>query len=170
VIAIEPPTDGFAELTLETDDLAGLERFYVEAIGLRVLAREHCHNPVPAPPCPSVRSGAPPTDIGRAGLLGGNLFGRLALHPSVAEISDKAERGKLVNVAWRRYGTINSPSARQTVVETWRRHAANGAKPTSSRRAAAGSRRQSGVRARRHWCACGTRRLVVYASCRRAPR
>jgi hypothetical protein len=29
VIAIEPPTDGFAELTLETDDLAGLERFYV---------------------------------------------------------------------------------------------------------------------------------------------
>jgi catechol-2,3-dioxygenase len=34
------PTDGFAELTLETDDLAGLERFYVEAFGLAVLARE----------------------------------------------------------------------------------------------------------------------------------
>ena len=34
------PTDGFAELTLETDDLAGLERFYVEAFGLEVLARE----------------------------------------------------------------------------------------------------------------------------------
>jgi catechol-2,3-dioxygenase len=33
------PTDGFAELTLETDDLAGLERFYVEAFGLEVLAR-----------------------------------------------------------------------------------------------------------------------------------
>ena len=47
-------------------------------------------------------------DIGLAGLLGGNLFGRLALHPSVTEISDKAERGKVVNAAWRRYGTVNS--------------------------------------------------------------
>jgi catechol-2,3-dioxygenase len=34
------PTDGFAELTLETEDLATLERFYVEAFGLAVLARE----------------------------------------------------------------------------------------------------------------------------------
>lgn len=45
-----------------------------------------------------------------AGLLGGNLFGRLALHPSVTQISDKAERGKLVNAAWRRYGMLNSVS------------------------------------------------------------
>jgi catechol-2,3-dioxygenase len=37
---IECPTDGFAELTLETDDLAALERFYVEVFGLRVLTRE----------------------------------------------------------------------------------------------------------------------------------
>ena len=37
---IESPLDGFAELTLETDDLAGLERFYVGVLGLRVLARE----------------------------------------------------------------------------------------------------------------------------------
>jgi uncharacterized membrane protein len=49
-------------------------------------------------------------DLGLAGLLGGNLFGRLALHPSVTQISDKAERGKVVNAAWRRYGTINSLS------------------------------------------------------------
>jgi hypothetical protein len=49
-------------------------------------------------------------DIGLAGLLGGNLFGRLALHPSVTQISDKAERGELVNAAWRRYGTVNSLS------------------------------------------------------------
>ena len=33
-------TDGFAELTLETRDLAVLERFYVEGFGLAVLARE----------------------------------------------------------------------------------------------------------------------------------
>ena len=39
-----------------------------------------------------------------------DLFGRLALHPSVTEISDKRERGKLVNAAWRRYGVINSAS------------------------------------------------------------
>jgi catechol-2,3-dioxygenase len=41
MMAIEAPTDGFAELTLETDDLAGLERFYVDVFGLRVLSREH---------------------------------------------------------------------------------------------------------------------------------
>jgi hypothetical protein len=49
-------------------------------------------------------------DIGLAGLLGGNLFGRLALHPAVVNISDRAERGKVVNAAWRRYGTVNSIS------------------------------------------------------------
>jgi len=43
-------------------------------------------------------------------MLGGNLFGRHALHPSVTEISDPAERGKVVNAAWRRYGTINGLS------------------------------------------------------------
>ena len=49
-------------------------------------------------------------DLGLAGLLGGNLFGRFALHPAVTEIGDKAERGKVVNAAWRRYGTVNSLS------------------------------------------------------------
>ena len=33
-------TDGFAELTLETRDIVRLERFYVDAFGLEVLARE----------------------------------------------------------------------------------------------------------------------------------
>ena len=37
---MDPFTDGFAELTLETRDRAALERFYVEAMGLEVLARE----------------------------------------------------------------------------------------------------------------------------------
>lgn len=49
-------------------------------------------------------------DLGLAGLLGGNLFGRLALHPAVTDIADPAERGKVVNAAWRRYGTVNSLS------------------------------------------------------------
>ncbi len=49
-------------------------------------------------------------DLGAAGLLGGSLFGRFALHPAVGGIRDKAERGKVVNAAWRRYGTINAVS------------------------------------------------------------
>jgi len=36
----DPLTDGFAELTLEARDVARLERFYREAFGLPVLARE----------------------------------------------------------------------------------------------------------------------------------
>jgi hypothetical protein len=57
-------------------------------------------------------------DLGLAGLLGGNLFGRMALHPAVAGISDKGERGKVVNAAWRRYGTVNSLSL-AAVVGGW---------------------------------------------------
>src|SRR4051794_29997144 len=47
-------------------------------------------------------------DLGLAGLVGGQLFGRLALHPSVPAISDRRERGAVVNQAWRRYGTVNT--------------------------------------------------------------
>ena len=46
-------------------------------------------------------------DIGMAGLFGGQLFGRVALHPAVTEVSDARERGAVVNRAWRRYGVIN---------------------------------------------------------------
>jgi uncharacterized membrane protein len=68
---------------------------------------------MPRIPAPSVRlsqAGRAAHDLGLAGLLGGNLFGRLALHPSVTEISDRSERGKLVNAAGRRYGTVNTLS------------------------------------------------------------
>ena len=37
---MDPLTDGFAELTLETHDLPRLERFYTGGFGLEVLARE----------------------------------------------------------------------------------------------------------------------------------
>jgi catechol-2,3-dioxygenase len=37
---MDPPTDGFAELTLETRSLERLERFYADGFGLEVLARE----------------------------------------------------------------------------------------------------------------------------------
>jgi hypothetical protein len=62
-------------------------------------------------PTPTLRHvGRVAHSLGLAGLLGGNLFGRLALHPSVTEISDARERGKVVNTAWRRYGAVNSLS------------------------------------------------------------
>lgn len=63
---------------------------------------------ISAPSVPLSQIGRAAHDLGVAGLLGGNLFGRLALHPSVTEISDASERGRVVNAAWRRYGTINS--------------------------------------------------------------
>jgi uncharacterized membrane protein len=63
-----------------------------------------------APPVELSKVGRAAHDIGMAGLLGGNLYGRLALHPSVTEISDETERGRVVNAAWRRYGTINTLS------------------------------------------------------------
>ena len=63
-----------------------------------------------APSVPLSQVGRAAHDVGLAGLLGGNLFGRMALHPSVSEISDQSERGRVVNAAWRRYGVIQSLS------------------------------------------------------------
>lgn len=70
------------------------------------------------PSVPLSKAGRAAHDVGMAGLLGGALFGRLALHPSVTEISDPEERGKVVNAAWRRYGVINSLSL-GAVVAGW---------------------------------------------------
>ena len=47
-------------------------------------------------------------DISLAALIGGNLFGRVAMNPALRQITDKAERGKVLNRSWRRYGTVNS--------------------------------------------------------------
>ncbi|MBV9466886.1 MAG: hypothetical protein JO206_07995 [Solirubrobacterales bacterium] len=47
-------------------------------------------------------------DVALAALLGGNLFGRVAMHPALVDVSDAAERGRVLNRAWRRYGTVNS--------------------------------------------------------------
>ena len=84
---------------------------------------------ITAPPVPVSQFGRATHDIGLAGLLGGNLFGRLALHPSVTQISDKAERGKLVNSAWRRYGIVNSVSL-LAVVAGWAGARADEAAPS----------------------------------------
>jgi hypothetical protein len=62
---------------------------------------------VPAPSVPLSQVGRAAHDLGLAGMLGGALFGRMALHPAVSEISDPRERGKVVNASWRRYGVVN---------------------------------------------------------------
>ncbi|MEA2228736.1 MAG: hypothetical protein QOF29_178 [bacterium] len=61
-----------------------------------------------APPETLSQVGRAAHDLGLAGMLGGTLFGRMALHPAVTSISDPRERGEVVNVAWRRYGLVNS--------------------------------------------------------------
>ena len=33
-------------------------------------------------------------DLALAALLGGNLFGRVAMHPALSDVSDETERGK----------------------------------------------------------------------------
>src|SRR5215203_1216588 len=67
-----------------------------------------CMASVPAPSVLLSQAGRAAHDLGLAGLLGGTLFGRLALHPSVTAISDPRERGEVVNAAWRRYGVVNA--------------------------------------------------------------
>jgi hypothetical protein len=89
---------------------------------------------ITAPPVPVSQVGRATHDIGLAGLLGGNLFGRLALHPSVTEIGNKSERGRLVNSAWRRYGIVNSVSL-LAVVAGWAGARADEAAPRRLSRA-----------------------------------
>ncbi len=57
-------------------------------------------------------------DVALGALIGGNLFGRLAMHPSLREIRDERERGAVLNRTWRRYGTVNS-LALMTLVAGW---------------------------------------------------
>jgi hypothetical protein len=57
-------------------------------------------------------------DLALGALIGGNLFGRVAMHPALADVSDQAERGKVLNRAWRRYGNVES-LALATLVAQW---------------------------------------------------
>jgi hypothetical protein len=57
-------------------------------------------------------------DVGVGALVGGNLFARLAMHPSLVHISDKRERGKVLNSSWQRYGPVNT-AALTAIVLGW---------------------------------------------------
>ena len=51
--------------------------------------------------------------------LGGTLFGLIALNPTVERISDKRERGRVLNEAWMRFQTIGTLAMGVTVA-MWR--------------------------------------------------
>ncbi len=67
-------------------------------------------------------------DIGLGALIGGNLFARVAMHPSLTEISDERERGMVLNRSWRRYGAVNLV-ALGAVVGGWAGARADEARP-----------------------------------------
>jgi hypothetical protein len=46
--------------------------------------------------------------MGLAINLGGTLFGLVALNPSVARVSDRRERGRVLNEAWTRFQTVGT--------------------------------------------------------------
>src|SRR3954451_14407356 len=58
-------------------------------------------------------------DVGLAALFGGNLFGRLAMHPALEGVCGPQERGQVVTAAWRRYGTVNSVSLAAVLAGWW---------------------------------------------------
>jgi hypothetical protein len=49
-------------------------------------------------------------NVGMAAWVGGALFGRVALNPSLARISSHAERGAVANAAWNAYNVVNATS------------------------------------------------------------
>ncbi len=92
---------------------------------------------ISAPSVPLSQLGRAAHDLGLAGMLGGTLFGRLALHLAVSEVSDPRERGKVVNAAWRRYGAVNGAGLMAVVAalnqESFRRPAARRRLPARTR-------------------------------------
>lgn len=47
-------------------------------------------------------------NLGLAAWFGGTLFGQVALNPTVSRISDKSERGRVLNESWARYNAVNA--------------------------------------------------------------
>ncbi len=57
-------------------------------------------------------------NLGLGACFGGTLFGKFALNPSVAAISSRPERGKVLSSAWNRYNAVNAASL-GTAAGTW---------------------------------------------------
>jgi hypothetical protein len=72
-------------------------------------------------------------NLGLAAWFGGALFGQVALNPTVERISDKNERGRVLNEAWGRFNAVNFVSMTATLL-AWR---LGGLKPDAELRAPA---------------------------------
>ena len=57
--------------------------------------------------------------MGLAINLGGTLFGLVALNPTVKRVSDKSERGRVLNEAWTRFQAVGILAMGLTVA-MWR--------------------------------------------------
>lgn len=58
-------------------------------------------------------------NLGLATWFGGTLFGQVALNPTVSSISDKRERGRVVNEAWIRFNAVNAVAV-AAAIGAWR--------------------------------------------------
>ncbi len=58
-------------------------------------------------------------NLGLATWFGGALFGQIALNPTISRISDKSERGRVLNEAWGRFNTVNFLAVAATLL-AWR--------------------------------------------------
>ena len=58
-------------------------------------------------------------NLGLATWFGGALFGQVALNPTVSRISDKRERGRVLNEAWGRFNAVNFMAIAAALL-TWR--------------------------------------------------
>jgi hypothetical protein len=58
-------------------------------------------------------------NLGLATWFGGAFFGQIALNPTVSRISDRNERGRVLNEAWGRFNVVNSVAVAATLL-TWR--------------------------------------------------
>ncbi|HEV2094723.1 MAG TPA: hypothetical protein VGR18_16315 [Rubrobacter sp.] len=58
-------------------------------------------------------------NLGMSAWFGGTLFGQVSLNPTVSSISDRNERGRVLNEAWARFQAVNLPAAVSTLLG-WR--------------------------------------------------
>src|SRR4028118_394295 len=56
---------------------------------------------------------------GMSAWFGGTLFGQVSLNPTVSSISDRSERGRVLNEAWARFQAVSLPAALSTLLG-WR--------------------------------------------------
>ena len=58
-------------------------------------------------------------NLGLAAWFGGTLFGHVALNPTVSSISDRRERGRVLNESWARFNAVNALAIASTLL-AWR--------------------------------------------------